>query len=67
MTLSVSDRFTTARFNRDLAWLRIRGYGLWVKWSRDPEAPDLFGTRNRAHYIGRLRWKALRPDRRLGP
>ena len=49
----------TGRYiSRDLAWFRIAGYGLWVKWDR---GPDLFSTRKTAHYLGRLRWKALTP------
>jgi hypothetical protein len=43
---------------RDLAWFRVHGYGLWVKWGR---SADLYSTRQSAHYAGRLRWKMLRP------
>ena len=49
----------TGRYiSRDLAWFRIRGYGLWLKWG---SRADLFTTRKHAHYLGRFRWKALRP------
>lgn len=50
---------TAVRLARDLTWFRIRGYGLWLKWGR---GPDLFTTRRTAHYLGRLRWKVLRPS-----
>ena len=43
---------------RELAWFRIAGWGLWVKWGR---SPDVFTTRMYAHYVGRFRWKVLRP------
>jgi hypothetical protein len=43
---------------RNLAWFRVGGYGLWVKWGR---SADLYSTRLNAHYAGRLRWKVLRP------
>jgi hypothetical protein len=46
------------QFTRRLAWFRIAGYGLWLKWGRER---DLFTTRRTAHYIGRFRWKVLRP------
>jgi hypothetical protein len=46
------------RVTRDLAWFRIGGYGLWLKWG---SSPDLFTTRKHAHYVGRFRWKPLRP------
>jgi hypothetical protein len=49
---------TALRVYRDLAWFRIRGYGLWLRWGR---SPDLHITRTTAHYAGRLRWKVLRP------
>ena len=47
-----------AQVTRDLAWFRIAGWGLWVKWGR---TPDVFTTRMYAHYVGRFRWKVLRP------
>lgn len=52
-------RVTAIRVYRELGWFRVRGYGLWVKWGR---RPDLSTTRKRAHYLGRLRWKILRPE-----
>jgi len=52
-------RVTGFNVTRELAWFRIRGHGLWVKWG---DRADLFTTRKYAHYIGRLRWKVLRPD-----
>lgn len=52
------DRVTALRIFRELAWFRVRGYGLWLKWG---SAPDLHVTRKTAHYVGPLRWKALRP------
>lgn len=51
-------RVTALYVHRELAWFRVRGYGLWVKWG---SAPDLHVTRKTAHYLGRLRWKVLRP------
>lgn len=51
---------TAVQVTRNLAWFRVRGYGLWLKWGR---GRDLFTTRKRAHYAGRLRWKVLRPAR----
>lgn len=43
-----------------VAWFRVRprSWGLWCKWAPDS---DLFGTRKNAHYVGRFRWKVLRP------
>lgn len=52
-------RITTACLTCDLAWFRVNGYGLWVKWG---SRPDLHATRKHAHYAGPLRWKVLRPD-----
>lgn len=49
---------TDLRITRGLAWFRVRGHGLWVKWS---PGSDLFTTRKTAHYTGRLRWKVLHP------
>lgn len=51
-------RYTALRVHRELAWFRLRGHGLWVKWGR---RPDLHCTRRDAHYLGRLRWKVLAP------
>jgi hypothetical protein len=56
--VSVQVNVTALRVSRELAWFRIRGYGLWVKWGR---RHDLYTTRKTAHYAGRLRWKVLRP------
>ena len=52
-------RITALRVHRSLAWFRIHGYGLWLKWGR---SPDLYTTKRTAHYVGRLRWKVLRPE-----
>jgi hypothetical protein len=51
-------RVTALRVFRELAWFRVRGYGLWVKWGR---GRDLHATRMTARYLGRVRWKILRP------
>ena len=51
---------TAVHVSRRLAWFRVCGWGLWVKWSSDP---DLFTTRQQAHYAGRFRWKALRREK----
>ena len=52
------DRVVHARVTRNLAWFRVAGWGLWVKWGRDP---DVYTVRLHAHRIGRVRWKVLRP------
>ncbi len=51
-------RDTAIYISRDLAWFRVLGYGLWVKWGA---GRDLFSTRKNAHYAGRFRWKGLTP------
>lgn len=56
--LLIPHRVTALRVFRELAWFRVRGYGVWVKWGR---GRDLHTTRKTAHYLGPLRWKALRP------
>jgi len=53
-----ANRVTGAYASRRLAWFRVHGYGLWAKWGR---GHDLHSTRKTAHYIGRLRWRVLRP------
>jgi hypothetical protein len=57
--MSDAARITGADASRDLAWFRIAGYGLWLKWG---SGRDLHVTRTKAHYMGRLRWRVLRPD-----
>lgn len=52
-------RVTALRIHRNLVWFRIHGYGLWLKWGC---GRDLYTTRRTAHYLGRLRWKTLRPE-----
>ena len=52
-------RVTGLRVVRELAWFRVRGYGLWVKWG---SGRDLHTTRKTAHYLGPLRWKILSPQ-----
>ena len=54
-----ADRITAIRATRELAWFRVRGYGIWLAWSK--RRRDLFSTRQTAHYCGQFRWKALRP------
>lgn len=51
-------RVTAIRVYRELAWFRVRGYGLWLAWGSHR---DLFTTRKAAHYAGRFRWKVLTP------
>lgn len=56
-------RVTVLRIHRHVAWFRIHGYGLWLKWG---DGRDLYSTRRTARYVGRLRWKTLRPKATRG-
>jgi hypothetical protein len=49
---------TALRARYGLMWFRVLGHGLWVKWDR---SPDLYTVRMTAHYLGRVRWRVLRP------
>jgi hypothetical protein len=54
----MASSFTGIYTSRNLAWFRVRGWGLWLK--RGP-GHDLHDVRERSHYLGRLRWRVLRP------